>query len=88
MNDSYDETSVMEGSSDNSGDMHDNISDSDNITDNQEQEEQEQEELDQEQIVLSDIYDELVDVHADILVLNDSVNNVALCVEQFANVTV
>lgn len=58
------------------------------------QEEDSEEELEEEpevnnsDVILSDIYDELVDIHADILVLTDSVNNVSLCVEQFANVFV
>ena len=97
MNDSFDEVVVMEGGSNNFGDMSGDLSGSNDSSDLQEQEEQEeeldQEDLDQEQsdlyqVILTDIYDELVDIHADIFVLNDSVNNVALCVEQFANVTV
>lgn len=53
-----------------------------------EEEPEEDPEVNNIDVILTDIYDELVDIHADILVLTDSVNNVSLCVEQFANVFV
>ena len=94
---------LLEDSSDNSSDMLNNLSDNIYNSDNSESEEPEEyeiieedpeEELEEEpevnntDVILTDIYDELVDIHADILVLTDSVNNVSLCVEQFANVFV
>ena len=89
MNDNLDEINILECGFDNSSYLSGDLSDSDNDSDNSEQEEQEEQELaDNTEIILSDIYDELVDIHADILVLNDSINNVALCVGEFANVFV
>ena len=58
------------------------------LEDDPEEEPEEEPDVNNTDVVLTDIYDELVDIHADILVLTDSVNNVSLCVEQFANVFV
>ena len=75
----------------------DNYLYSDNdFTDNQELEEQEeQSEIDEDQAevidyspILNDIYDELTDIHADIIVLNDNICGVSQCISDFANVFV
>lgn len=67
------------------------------FTDNQELEEQEeQSEVDVEEQsdsidyspILNDIYDELTDIHADIIVLNDNICGVSQCISDFANVFV
>lgn len=94
---------LLEDSINNSSDLLNSLSDNIDNSDNSESEESEEfetieeepeEELEEEpevnntDVILSDIYDELVDIHSDILVLTDSVNNVSLCVEQFANVFV
>lgn len=90
---------LLEDSSDNSSDLFNSLSDNFDNSDNSESEESEEfetieDESDEEpevnntDVILTDIFDELVDIHADILVLTDSVNNVSLCVEQFANVFV
>ena len=64
-------------------------SDNDN-TDNNELEEQEEEQIEviDYSFTLNDIYDELVDIHADLLVLNDNVCGVSQCISDFANVFV
>ena len=101
MEDDLIQTFLMEDSSDNSRDLSDSLSDNDNLSDNSEQEESEESEIESDEseiesgdnssntdILLSDIYDELVDLHADVLILKDSVDNVSLCVSEFANVFV
>lgn len=83
---------LLESGSDNSIDMYSDLSDHDDYTDNSEQEEQEETELTNDnstlELLLSDIYTELTDIHAEIVTLDNSINNVALCVQQFANVFV
>lgn len=83
-------TDLLEDSSDNTGDMSFNLFNSDVSSDYSEQEEQEEvvTETFDYSVILTDIHDELVDIHSDILVLDNSINNVSLCIEQFANVTV
>lgn len=60
------------------------------FTDNQELEEQEEQQVDfvDYSDILNDIYDELSDIHADILVLNDNICGVSQCISDFANVFV
>lgn len=70
---------LLESGSDNSWDMFTALSYYDSNTDSSEQEEQEVD-ISSTDVILQDIYTELVDIHADILVLNDSVNNVSQCV--------
>lgn len=94
---------LLEDSFNNSSDLLNSLSDNFDYSDNSESEEseefetieedpeedfEEEPEVNNTDVILTDIYDELVDIHADILVLTDSVNNVSLCVEQFANVFV
>lgn len=83
-------SSFLEGSIDYSGDLSVSLLNSDNSSDYSEQEEQEEvvSETPDYSVILTDIHDELVDIHSDILVLDNSINNVSLCIEQFANVTV
>lgn len=90
MNDDVVSTDFLEGSFYNSGDMYTDLSDNDSNSDYSEQEEQEElvTETSDYSVILTDIHEELVSIHSDILVLDNSINNVSLCVEQFANVTV
>ena len=61
----------------------------------EEQEEQSEVEVSAEQsevidysTILNDIYDEVLDIHADIIVLNDNICGVSQCISDFANVFV
>ena len=68
----------------------DNLSSSYYYSDNQEQEEQEEQQIDSVDYndILNDIYYELSDFHADIIVLNDNICGVSQCISDFANVFV
>lgn len=83
-------TPELESGSNYSGDMSSYLLNSDDSSDYSEQEEQEEvvTETNDYSVILTDIHDELVSIHSDILVLDNSINNVSLCIEQFANVTV
>lgn len=83
-------TSILEDGFDYSGDMSSYLFNSDDSSDYSEQEEQEEvvTETSDYSVILTDIHDELVSIHSDILVLDNSINNVSLCIEQFANVFV
>lgn len=74
----------------NFGYLSSDLSSTDSISDYSEQEEPEElvTESSDYSFILTDIYEELVDIHSDILVLDNSINNVSYCIEQFANVTV
>lgn len=50
--------------------------------------EDEQSEIIDYSSILNDIYDELSDIHADIIVLNDNICGVSQCISDFANVFV
>lgn len=81
---------ILEGSFDNPGDLSTSLLNSYNNSDYSEQEEQEEvvSETPDYSVILTDIHEELVSIHSDILVLDNSINNVSLCIEQFANVSV
>lgn len=83
-------TFIMEDGSNNSGILSLDLLNSDINSDYSEQEEQEEvvTESSDYSVILTDIHEELVSIHSDILVLDNSINNVSLCIEQFANVTV
>lgn len=83
-------TDFLESGIDNTGDLSVNLLNSDDNSDYSEHEEQEEVITDTSDysVILTDIHEELVDIHSDILVLDNSINNVSLCIEQFANVSV
>lgn len=90
MNDDVVSTDFLESSFYNSGDLSSDLSSTDSISDYSELEDQEEvvTETSDYSVILSDIHEELVSIHSDILVLDNSINNVSYCIEQFANVTV
>lgn len=91
MNDDFTlSTSILEDVSNNSDSFSFDLLNFGSNSDYSEQEEQEVviTETSDYSVILTDIHDELVSIHSDILVLDNSINNVSFCIEQFANVTV